>query len=357
MARFLFLLMILNSTLLLSLDDIPKFSPNIIDEHQYLSFDEKKEINLFFDKLRVSADIFPAVFIVKDLNDESIESLANRAFNTWKLGDAHKDNGLLLVLAMNNRQSRLEVGYGLEGNIPDMIALDILDNILAPSLRNNNMKKAIVESFTLAGYKNVGTDEFKTNFSISDQLLSQAGSSFTSNYKLGFILYLFYFVLLLFLPFYVKSKNKSASLEFEKSIDNYDHTKDTNLDFRGMEILLILFFIVNPGVFIFLIGSFASWYYSVLAAIAVILISKYYVRSNRSHYSSLKAFLKYIKLKEKKFQALVNKGYAVKVNAGRYDYTPSYYSSAEYRNSGRSSSSFSSSSGGSSGGGGASSSW
>lgn len=67
-----------------------------------------------------------AVLIIPSLDGATIEDYANRVFRAWKLGQAGRDNGLLLVAATGDRKVRLEVGYGLEGVIPDGRAAEVI---------------------------------------------------------------------------------------------------------------------------------------------------------------------------------------------------------------------------------------
>ena len=79
------------------------------------------------------------VFIVPSTGGESIETFAHRAFNTWKIGRKGQNNGLLLVVAVNDRNLRFEVGYGLEGILPDVSAGRIIRQRITPEF-----KKAII---------------------------------------------------------------------------------------------------------------------------------------------------------------------------------------------------------------------
>ena len=74
--------------------------------------------------------------IVDHTDPEPIENFAQRVFTTWKPGRKGADDGLVLVLAPNNKQrkTRLQVGYGLEGAIPDATARRILGEQVRPAL-------------------------------------------------------------------------------------------------------------------------------------------------------------------------------------------------------------------------------
>lgn len=76
-----------------------------------------------------------AVLMVYSTQPETIESYTIRVAEAWKLGHKGKDDGLLLLIAKNDRRVRIEVGYGLEGVIPDAIAKRIVSEIITPHFR------------------------------------------------------------------------------------------------------------------------------------------------------------------------------------------------------------------------------
>jgi uncharacterized protein len=78
------------------------------------------------------------IWTVPSLEDEPIEDLSIRAAEIWKLGSKGKDNGLLLVVARAERKFRLEVGGGLEGDLPDIQAKHLLDATLVPAFRRGD---------------------------------------------------------------------------------------------------------------------------------------------------------------------------------------------------------------------------
>ncbi len=83
------------------------------------------------------------VFIVPSLDGETIDDVGYDTAKAWKLGTAGKDNGVLLVIAPNERKMRLEVGKGLEGDLPDLAANDILRQKVGPALKNNDYAQAV----------------------------------------------------------------------------------------------------------------------------------------------------------------------------------------------------------------------
>lgn len=85
-----------------------------------------------------------AVFLVQNLEGGDLDEYANRVFNAWKLGDEKKDNGVLFIVAMDEKQMRIEVGAGLEGVLTDVQSSRINRNEVAPLFRRKEYEKAIV---------------------------------------------------------------------------------------------------------------------------------------------------------------------------------------------------------------------
>jgi uncharacterized protein len=87
-----------------------------------------------------------AVLIVPSLEGEVIEEYTLRVSEAWKLGQADKDNGVLLFIAISDRKARIEVGEGLEGPLPDAICNQIIRNELAPYFRQDNYEGGVLAS-------------------------------------------------------------------------------------------------------------------------------------------------------------------------------------------------------------------
>lgn len=79
-----------------------------------------------------------AVLLVPTTRPEAIEQYAIRVAEQWRLGRKGVDDGVLLLVAKNDRQLRIEVGYGLEGALPDAIAKRIVSEVIVPRLREGD---------------------------------------------------------------------------------------------------------------------------------------------------------------------------------------------------------------------------
>lgn len=88
--------------------------------------DLARKIKGIHDKHNAIVDIL----IIKDIpEDKDIESFANHIFNEWKVGAKDIDNGILVLLALGPKKIRIEVGRGMEGDIPDLRARQVIDKM------------------------------------------------------------------------------------------------------------------------------------------------------------------------------------------------------------------------------------
>lgn len=84
-----------------------------------------------------------AVLTLPSLEGENLEDFSIRVVDTWKLGREGIDDGVLLLVARDERQLRLEVGYGLEGALPDATARRIVDNVIVARFREGDVAGGI----------------------------------------------------------------------------------------------------------------------------------------------------------------------------------------------------------------------
>src|SRR5437867_10336246 len=96
-----------------------------------------------------------AIAVFRSLEGESLEDVANALFQKWRLGRKGLDNGVLLVVFVQDRKLRLEVGYGLEAALPDAEAAQIIRNAIAPRFREQRYAAGL-EAGVVAGYARVG---------------------------------------------------------------------------------------------------------------------------------------------------------------------------------------------------------
>ena len=94
-------------------------------------------------ELEAKSGIQLVVATVASLEGQEIEPYANELFRTWKLGEKDKNNGVLLLVAPNERRVRIEVGYGLEGTLTDALSKVIITNAITPRFKAGDFSGGI----------------------------------------------------------------------------------------------------------------------------------------------------------------------------------------------------------------------
>lgn len=88
-----------------------------------------------------------AIVLIPSLDGNSIDDVALDILREWGVGgQANKDNGIVLLVAKNDKKVRIEVGYGLEGAVTDYTASSIIDNNLRPNFREANYYRGLTEA-------------------------------------------------------------------------------------------------------------------------------------------------------------------------------------------------------------------
>jgi uncharacterized membrane protein YgcG len=88
------------------------------------------------------------VLTVPSLKGQSLEDYSLTVLRQWGIGDQEKNNGVLLLVAVQDRKSRIEVGYGLEGALPDGLTGRIQDQYMLPYFRSNDYDKGILNGYS-----------------------------------------------------------------------------------------------------------------------------------------------------------------------------------------------------------------
>jgi uncharacterized protein len=124
---------------------IPKLKMWATDLTNTLSQTELSDLNVRLKSYQDTSSSQIVVLIIPSLEGYPIEMLAEETATKNKIGTEKNDNGILLLIAKDDRELRLEVGYGLEGAVPDAIASSIIRNVIRPRFRDNDYYLGINE--------------------------------------------------------------------------------------------------------------------------------------------------------------------------------------------------------------------
>lgn len=144
------ILLFFNSLSVLALD-VPNPPKNgyVLDQTQTLTKEELHSMNRMGFELQKKTKAQIAVLMIPTLDGEDISDYANRVFRTWGIGDKEKNNGILFLIALKDKQMRIEVGYGLEGAINDAKAGQILDDYTIPQFKQGHIGTGVVNTYAV----------------------------------------------------------------------------------------------------------------------------------------------------------------------------------------------------------------
>jgi uncharacterized protein len=122
---------------------IPKLTGPVVDLPGILSPSDKGAIESSIRALKEKSGVQFQVLVIESLEGVPIEDFSIRLAEAWKIGGRGDDKGLILILALKDRAWRIEVGQGLEGDIPDVKASRIGREVLVVGMRSGNAGRAI----------------------------------------------------------------------------------------------------------------------------------------------------------------------------------------------------------------------
>jgi uncharacterized protein len=129
--------------------DVPRLAGPVVDEAGVLS---RADIGRLDALARAARDLDGRrgvqlqYLLVRGLEGEPIEDFSIRVAEAWKLGDATRDDGVLLVVAVDDRKVRIEVGNGVEGQLTDAQASRIIRNVVVPAFRAGRYGDGLYEA-------------------------------------------------------------------------------------------------------------------------------------------------------------------------------------------------------------------
>ena len=143
------------------------FNEQINDEAHIFSQNERDELLNLVQNFEQNSTTQIAIVTLNSLGNRSIEELSLEIARGYKLGQKESDNGVLLLVAPNEKKVRIEVGYGLEGTLTDAVASQIINSVMIPEFKNGNMSEGVKKG-VVAIIKVASGEEFRSKFSLGD---------------------------------------------------------------------------------------------------------------------------------------------------------------------------------------------
>lgn len=121
----------------------PALSGRVVDAANLLEPEQRAALDLKLTAHEDKTSDQIVVATVPSLEGRSVEDYANRLYRTWQIGQKTENNGVLLLVAPNERKVRIEVGYGLEGALTDALSSVIIRGAIAPRFKDGNYAAGI----------------------------------------------------------------------------------------------------------------------------------------------------------------------------------------------------------------------
>lgn len=121
----------------------PELSGRVVDGANILDAQARQQIEEKLSAFEAKTSDQVVVATLPSLQGTTIEDYGNRLFRHWKLGTKKNDNGVLLLVAPNERKVRIEVGYGLEGALTDALSKIIISTAIAPRFKQGDFAGGI----------------------------------------------------------------------------------------------------------------------------------------------------------------------------------------------------------------------
>ena len=134
-ARWLAPLFFLLASFAFAAANYPPLTGRVVDQANIIPPSTRNAIETKLKDLEDKSGIQLVVASVNSLDGQDVETYANGLFRAWKLGEAKKNNGVLFLIAPNERKMRIEVGYGLEGTLTDALSKIIIATAVAPRFK------------------------------------------------------------------------------------------------------------------------------------------------------------------------------------------------------------------------------
>jgi uncharacterized protein len=125
--------------------EVPRLQGRVNDYAGMLSPSTETQLDAALADLEQTDSTQIVVLTLPSLQGESLEDFSIRVAEAWQIGQKDLDNGALLLIARKERKMRIEVGYGLEGTLTDLISGRIIRNIIVPQFRAGNFDQGIAD--------------------------------------------------------------------------------------------------------------------------------------------------------------------------------------------------------------------
>lgn len=191
----------LNSAVSAQLVSVPAIAGYLNDSAGLINGPDRQTLTHLIQALDQKTTAQVAVLTVKTTRPEEIAQFSIRVFDSWKIGQKGKDNGVLIVVAVDDRKAWITTGYGLEGALPDVTCSEIVRQYMVPYFKNKDYSQGIRQG-TIAVIGKIAKEYGVEISNLPVLNLNQPSKD------VGGIAYIIFFIFLVYI--YMLLKNRGA---------------------------------------------------------------------------------------------------------------------------------------------------
>lgn len=207
--------------------DIPAFTEPVIDKAQILTTAEKAELENYLLSLQQETGIQLAVLTIPSLEGQDIESYGLKVARSWGLGNEETNSGALLLVSLQDREIRIEVGYGLEPTLTDTKCGLIIRNVITPHFRSGNYGTGIIQ-----GIKNMAGIAISDE-SLVDKSVAKGNDSKNEAAIVSVSFFGVYFTIIMIIIMNSKKRKKTGKGSTISAMPNFGNTGSSFKNFSN----------------------------------------------------------------------------------------------------------------------------
>jgi uncharacterized protein len=171
--------------------DVPALKARVNDYARMLSSYTEKQLEGILRDLEQTDSTQIVILTIPSLEGEVLEEFSIKVLDEWKIGQKGLDNGAMLLIAQDDREIRIEVGYGLEGSLTDLMSGRIVHDVILPRFRAGNFDQGVLDG--VQAMVGVVRGEYKA----PEKIPSRKGPKFKGTHPFFIVWLVFVFIIIL----------------------------------------------------------------------------------------------------------------------------------------------------------------
>ncbi|NQT89824.1 MAG: TPM domain-containing protein [Candidatus Omnitrophica bacterium] len=176
---------------------LPDYTGYVNDYAGILSPSANAAISSIAGQIEAKTTAQIAVVTVPTVKPLTIEQYAVELFEKWGIGQKDKDNGILILMAANDRKIRIETGYGLEGALPDAVCSQIIYQVMLPEFKRGDLEKGL--TYGTIAVAELVAKEYNTTLDLGEAVPHYTGTAPVVSKKARLLRSLVYLILFIFI--------------------------------------------------------------------------------------------------------------------------------------------------------------